>query len=146
MTFEQWRENFRNILAATVPLHYYTTKTYLLPMVAILVWGWWCAGNSTDGLPFARAGALVTMLNVVFIAWRVEYFQSLSFMSAPPVGVSDRYQDRTYAAALFDVVRLLSILIGTFIWGFGDVIYIHSHKDPSSLLNYLLFFGAPPKP
>ena len=69
-------------------------------------------------------------------------------MTGRPVDLADAsYQDRkTEAAALFDAVRTFSIVLGTFIWGFGDVIYVYSHKGLFPLFDALFFFGTPPKP
>jgi hypothetical protein len=142
-----WIEDLRNRLVVTEPLYSHMSKAYLLPMAAILVWGWYCSGNSTDGLPFARAGALVTTLSVVFIAWRLRRSHFGGFMTAPVVGLTKSYKEmETEAAAVFDKVRTFSILLGTFIWGFGDLIYIYSHKGIFHLVSAVFFFGAPPKP
>jgi hypothetical protein len=84
----------------------------------------------------------------MFVSWKIGVFRTGTFMTGRPVGLTDAsYQDaKTEAAVLFDAVRTLSILLGTFIWGLGDVIYVYSHKGLFSLFDALFFFGAPPKP
>jgi hypothetical protein len=73
---EGYMEDLRNRSVMLGPLYSYMNKTYIVPIAVILWWGWHCSGNSTDGLPFARAGALVTTLSVMFESWKFGQYRT----------------------------------------------------------------------
>jgi hypothetical protein len=63
---------------------------------------------------------------------------------APPEQWEDTYQEMIQQAVVtFDHVRILSILLGTLVWAFGDVIYIYGHHGLFPLIDALVHFGAP---
>src|SRR5207244_3743565 len=108
-----------------------------------LIRGWKVGG---DGTPFSRAGALVTAIAVVFIFW--EYTKILSerhdlivgkvretiaaarFTSKDAVLVlgsieGDLRSDTEFAKRLITTCQGILLLVGTLVWGFGDITYLN---------------------
>lgn len=141
--------------------HYRIPVVILVFSAAVLWWGWHFGG--TDGVPFSRSGALVTALSIVFLFWRYpqilaagvdtarEYMERrLEWMNLKPSVAKEslartvRKVDDARARIERNItyVQGVILLIGTLVWGFGDLIYQYRALPCSIKLWKLLHFGG----
>lgn len=127
----------------------------------VLYWGWInCSGS--DGTPFTRAGAVISVMAVIVGLWR--YQEGLNATVALTTATADRrlarmnvraaIRDHTTsdldskARAKFEplertiaIVFALQLLLGTAVWGFGDLIYSCRH-DGAAMARSLIHLGG----
>lgn len=132
-----------------------------LGLGAICWWGW-VKSTSTDGIPFARAGAAGTVLLVVVTLWRLSnilasdrqalikgFEERMTRMGVRPAisgpaarsldervsNLHNRFERAMFALLAFDLA------VATIIWGFGDLIKLH-HESLIGLLSTLAKLGG----
>ncbi len=143
-------------------IRYCLVPTLTTVALGAMCWWGWVKSTSSDGMPFARAGAAGTVLLVVVTLWRLSnilasdrqalikgFEDRMTRMGVrPTIGgpaaksldgrvsiLHNRFERAVFALLAFDLA------VATIIWGFGDLIKLH-HESAVDLLSTLAKFGG----
>ncbi len=127
----------------------------------LLFWGWHV--STTDGIEFARSGALVTALSLAFMFWHYgqiladrerlvakEVKEAIAAMNIRPEHTQDAgrtleehiHTHRNRTERYITRWQAAIVAIGTLVWGFGDLIFQYRNLPIPELFWRFIYLGG----
>lgn len=86
-------------------------------IIATLVFHYHWASANESALAFQRSGAAIVALDAAFfglVRWHLDSLNSISYWNGRPVWIEEK---------IFAALSLVFAIIGTLIWGYGDLLF-----------------------